>query len=123
MVTVLRSSIVVKILSLALAVALLALNLSSYKEDDFATSVEDVIFDIPTLSADDVDSATENADAEENLRKAKGHLVIDLYLNPRQELSPLNARPQLPSEPVVAVLSINNLLAEIFIPPEAFSRG
>jgi hypothetical protein len=106
-----RSTTHHKILSLLVIAALLCIRLSSFTENTFADPVEEIIFDVPFIAADDW--AT-----EEGSSKAKLERSFDIILTPTPDLHPRGDRPQPSVMPTTAVLNLKEIYTRIFIPPE-----
>ena len=103
-----------KLLSLFVIVALVSLRLSTFTEQAFIEPVEDALFDVAFIASDETPE-------EGKLLKAKPKRAFDIVLATSQDIVPVVAGlPALPV-PFVAELSLDDILAEIFIPPEAIS--
>lgn len=103
-----------KILSLVVIAALLSLRLSSLTPEVFVIPVEDAIFEIPFIAA-------ECSSPEGKPSKTKPKRAPDIILAPLAELEQRAGRPQPSPIPVTATLTLKDVHAEIFIPPEAIS--
>lgn len=101
-----------KLLSLTLIFALLALRLSSFSEQAYVEPVEDAIFDVAFIAAED--SAGEGKPI-----KVKTKRALDLALCSIDALPHHPNRPQPPASPKVPVLILKDIHSEIFIPPES----
>jgi hypothetical protein len=111
-VTVNCRSVFKKILSLVVIIALLSLRLSLLTEEVFVTPVEDAVFDIPFIAAED--GATEGKPP-----KVKPKRAFDLMLIPAVEPRAHGDTPLTVVRPALALLAPKDILSEIFIPPEA----
>ena len=109
-----RHSFPLKILSLVVIAALLSLRLSSFTEEAFVVPVEDAIFDVAFIAAED-------DPAEGKPIKVKPKRAFDIILAAFAELHHHGERPQLMTTFAAAVLDLKDIHTEIFIPPEVVS--
>lgn len=109
-----RHSFPLKILSLVVIAALLSLRLSSFTQEAFVVPVEDAIFDVAFIAAED-------DPAEGKPIKVKPKRAFDIILASFEELPHHGERPQLTTTVTVAVLNLKDIHSEIFIPPETVS--
>lgn len=100
-----------RLLALTLIVALLALRLSSFTEQVFVEPVEDAIFDVPFIAAEDGAGSAKPI-------KVKTKRAIEIVLTPAEVLHQYGDWPQLPKAPRVPHLALKDIRPEIFIPPE-----
>ena len=103
-----------KLLSLVLIAALIGLRLSSFTEEVFVVPVEDALFDVPFIAADDGTNETKPL-------KVKPKRVFDITLSPVVELRPRGEQPLPSFPPATTVLNLKEIHFEIFIPPESIS--
>lgn len=104
-----------RFLSLVVIAALLSLRLSSLTDEVFVVPVEDAIFDVAFIAA-------EEGAAEGKPIKVKPKRAFDIImLAPVEELLRRGASPQLARTFAVAILNLKDIHSEIFIPPETFS--
>jgi hypothetical protein len=105
-----------KILSLLVIAAILCIRLSNFTENTFADPVEEIIFDVPFLAADDW--AT-----EEGCSKVKLERSFDIILTPTPDLHPRGDRAQSSEKPALTVLNLKEIYTRIFIPPEVLLQS
>lgn len=113
MVAVRHSSAHLKILSLLVIAALLCLRPSSFTVNTF---VEENIFNVPFIAADDWGT-------EEGCTNVKPESSFDIILTPSKDLRSHCDRPQSSKKPTLAVLNLKEICFRIFIPPEIVSRS
>lgn len=101
-----------RFLALTLVVALLALRLSSLTEQVFVEPVEDAIFGVAFIAAED--------DAGNGKPiKAKTKRAMEIVLTPAEFMHHCGDRPQPPKTPATPRLVLKDIHPEIFIPPES----
>lgn len=100
-----------RLLALTLIAALLALRLSSFTEQVFVEPVEDAIFDVAFIAAEDGAGSAKPI-------KVKTKRAMEIVLSPVEVLHQYGDRPQLPKAPRVPQLALKDIRPEIFIPPE-----
>ena len=110
-----RHTIPLKILSLVVIAALLSLRLSSFSEVAFVVPVEDAIFDVAFIAAED--GATAGKPIKVKLKRAFDIIMLVQVEEPFQH----GGRLHLTATCSVAVLNLKDIHSEIFIPPETVS--
>lgn len=103
-----------KILLLVVIASMLSLPLSSIVKDTTVTAQDDAIFEISSLGNDDGSS-------EDCLLKTESELSFNVDLIPAEEVRFPGDRLQSAAKPATPVLTLKEILSEIFIPPRIAS--
>ncbi len=103
-----------KIWPVVVVASMLSLHLASIVEESAVTPFEDALFEISSMVNDD-------GTAEDCLLKTEPELSFNVDLVSAEELSLPGDRLQALTKPALAVLSLKDLISEIFIPPRIIS--
>jgi len=103
-----------KFLALLVIAGLLSLRLSTLTEQVFVEPVEDAIFDVPFIAAEEIPG-------EGKPVKVKPKRAFDFVLAVADELTLPGETLPLQANSVVVVLNLKDIHTDIFIPPETVS--